>query len=126
MATAAVFIALGGTAYAAATIGSSQVIDNSLLSDDLKNNAVVGSVDVSNDNMPNSLTGSDVRDLTGNDLAAGSIGAREVADTSEWIQRSTTVPPGGGVRGHRTLPERRQGPERRGRLFLPLWRYLSD
>ncbi len=38
----------GGTAYAANTIGSSDVIDNSLLSADLKNNQAVKSADVAN------------------------------------------------------------------------------
>jgi hypothetical protein len=38
----------GGTAYAADTIGSSDVIDNSLGSRDLKNNAAVQSADVRN------------------------------------------------------------------------------
>jgi hypothetical protein len=104
----ALFVALGGTAYAAATIGSAQVIDNSLQSVDLKDNAGVKSSDVVNDTTiggglvgadvrPNSLSSADVKDLTGADLAAGSIGVREVADISDWIQQSTSVPASGGV-----------------------------
>lgn len=58
MAFLALFVALGGTAYAAATIGSSHVIDNSLLSRDLKNGAGVHGADVITD----SLTGSDVNE----------------------------------------------------------------
>lgn len=40
MATVAVFIALGGGAYAAATIGSSDVKNNSLTGKDVKNNSL--------------------------------------------------------------------------------------
>ena len=56
----ALFLAMSGTAYAAATIGSRQVIDESLLSRDLKNNAAVNSSDVVN----NGLTGADVNEDT--------------------------------------------------------------
>ncbi len=55
LALVAIFIAIGGTAYAADTIGSEDVIDNSLRSVDLRNNDVRGS-DVRLD----SLTGDDV------------------------------------------------------------------
>jgi hypothetical protein len=61
-ATLALMIAVaGGTAYAADTIGSSDVIDNSLLSADLKNNQAVKSADVVNEN----LTGADIADNSG-------------------------------------------------------------
>jgi len=63
----ALFVALGGTAYAAATIGSAQVIDNSLRSVDLKNNAGVTSADV--------VDGS----LLARDLRAGALGGTPVA-----------------------------------------------
>ena len=53
----------GGTAYAADTIGSADVIDNSLLSADLKNNQAVKSADVANEN----LTGADIKDQSGVD-----------------------------------------------------------
>lgn len=84
----ALFLALGGgAAYAADTIGSSDVIDESLLTQDFKNGEVravdlapnsVGSGKVVND----SLTGIDVGDggLTGSDLAAGAIGAPQLQD----------------------------------------------
>jgi hypothetical protein len=65
----------GGTAYAANTIGSSDVVNNSLLSEDLKNNAAVKSVDVVDD----TLSGGG---LAASDLRAGSVGSSEVADGS--------------------------------------------
>ncbi len=61
MGALALFLVLtGGVAYAADTIGSSDVIDNSLLSADLKNNLAVRSADVTNE----SLTGSDIDEST--------------------------------------------------------------
>lgn len=42
VAYAALFVALGGTAYAAATVGSKQIENNSVKSADLKNNGVRG------------------------------------------------------------------------------------
>ena len=51
----ALFVALGGVGYAAATIGSAQIKNNSVQSKDIRNNDVRGR-DVRND----SLTGADV------------------------------------------------------------------
>jgi hypothetical protein len=56
MATVAVFIALGGVAWAAATINSKDVIDNSLKSVDLKDGKGVRGADV----VPDSLKGTAV------------------------------------------------------------------
>ena len=53
----------GGAAYAANTIGSDDVIDNSLLSADLANNKAVRSGDVKAE----SLTGADIEDQSGVD-----------------------------------------------------------
>jgi len=67
MATLAFLVAVaGGTAYAADTIGSSDVIDESLLSQDIKNGEI-GSVDLKN----NATSSADVRNeaLTGADIA---------------------------------------------------------
>jgi hypothetical protein len=75
MATIAVFLALGGVAYAGATIGSAEVINNSLQSVDLKDNAGVRSADVVNDNVaggglrsadiaPEALTTDDIAEHT--------------------------------------------------------------
>src|SRR5918912_1398017 len=87
----ALFVALRGTSYAAATIGSAQVVDNSLQSRDLKDNAAVRTQDVVNDNVVggglvgadvrnNSLTGNDVANLTGADINGGAIGSSHIAD----------------------------------------------
>ena len=56
----ALFVAMSGTAYAAATIGSAEVINNSLQSIDLKDGAAARGVDVVND----TLTGVDVSEAT--------------------------------------------------------------
>ena len=53
----------GGAAYAANTIGSDDVIDNSLLSADLKNNKAVKSADV----QTRILNGADIADQSGVD-----------------------------------------------------------
>ena len=72
----ALFLVLaGGTAYATGTIGSADVIDNSLQSIDLKNNAAVKSADVRNDT-------SSAGGLAQEDLADGSVGGGEVIDGS--------------------------------------------
>jgi hypothetical protein len=71
----ALFVALGGVAYAQGTVGSEEVIDNSLRSVDLKDNAAVKSADVVND----STTGGG---LAGADLRADSVGTSEVTDGS--------------------------------------------
>lgn len=78
-ATLALFLAMGGTAYAAATIGSAEILDNSIQSADIKNGAVT-SVDAKN----GSLQGVDVKDgsLTAADLGVGSVGTSELADGS--------------------------------------------
>ena len=68
MGALALFLVIaGGTAYAANTIGSSDVIDNSLASVDLKNNQI-RSADVQNE----SLTGADIEDQSGVDTCTHS------------------------------------------------------
>ena len=66
----ALFLALAGGAVAAATIGSSDVQNNSLKSADLKNNAGVKGADVRQ------------RSLRGGDLANGTLGGAAAADNS--------------------------------------------
>ena len=89
----ALFVALGGTAYAAATIGSAEVVDDSLQSVDLKDNAAVGSRDVVNDSVTggglgsvdvrnNSLTSNDVAALTGADVTDDSLKGADVEESS--------------------------------------------
>lgn len=56
----ALFMAMSGTAYAAATIDSTDVVDESIKSVDLKNGAAVKSEDVVNE----SLSGQDIKEAT--------------------------------------------------------------
>jgi len=58
IALVALFVALGGTAFSAIRIGSSEVVNNSLVSRDLKNRKGVKDADV----VPNSLTGKAIRE----------------------------------------------------------------
>jgi hypothetical protein len=67
------FVALSGVAWAANTVGSADVIDNSLLSQDLKDGAAVKSADVVNDS------------LTGADIAESSLGKVPNADKLDGI-----------------------------------------
>ncbi|MCW2797153.1 hypothetical protein [Nocardioides sp.] len=61
----ALFFAMSGTAYAATTIGSDDVVDESLRSVDLKNGAAVRSEDVVNDSVPGGgLSGKDIKEST--------------------------------------------------------------
>lgn len=74
----ALFVALGGTALAAATIGSPQVINNSLRSADLKDNRAV--------------KGKDVRDATlgGADVDADSLAGADIDEASlEGVDAAT-------------------------------------
>src|SRR5215216_1782442 len=71
----ALFVSMSGVAWAANTVGSGDVIDNSLLSQDLKDNAAVKTQDVVND----TTTGGG---LTAADLRPGSVGTSEAADNS--------------------------------------------
>src|SRR5262245_22726673 len=77
MGALALFLVLtGGTAYAAGTVGSAAVIDNSLLSADLKDNAAVRSADVQDDTSTGGgLQGIDIRPstLTGADINESSL-----------------------------------------------------
>jgi hypothetical protein len=65
----ALFVALGGTAYAVNTIGSADVIDNSLLSEDVKNETIA-----SHDIRPNTIGSGRVAD--------GSLGSQDIKDGS--------------------------------------------
>ena len=102
-ALALLLVLTGGVAYAANTVGSSDIIDESILSQDLKNSEV-GSVDLKNnavqgvDVRANSLTGADIQDnsLTGDDIASPSLGGEDVRDdslTGFQIDESTLVLP---------------------------------
>ena len=74
----------GGTAYAANTIGSSDVIDNSLLSADLKNNQAVRSADVGSE----ALTGADVADQSGVDTCVSTVRIGQLCFRAENFDRN--------------------------------------
>jgi hypothetical protein len=73
------FVTLGGVAWAANTIGSGDVIDNSLLSRDLHDGGGVKGVDVVNDS------------LTGADIAESTLGKVPNSDTLDGIDSSGFV-----------------------------------
>lgn len=74
----------GGAAYAADTIGSSDVIDNSLLSADLKNNRAVRSADVRSE----SLTGADVANQSGVDTCVSTVRIGQLCFRAENFGRN--------------------------------------
>jgi hypothetical protein len=98
----ALFIALGGTGYAATKIGSAGIADNSLRSIDLRDGAGVRGVDVANDSLTNtdlkngaavtgaeavdnSLTSADLKNgaaVSGGDVVDDSVGGADVAESS--------------------------------------------
>lgn len=80
----ALFVAMSGTAYAVATVGSADVVDNSLQSRDLRDGAAVKGVDVA----PNALTGADINELT--------LGKVPNADKLDGLD-SSAFEPGGTV-----------------------------
>ena len=77
MATLGVFIALGGTAYAVNTVGSSDIIDGEVKSVDIGNNEI-GSSDVKD----NSINTFDVHSFIGADVVDGSLTAADLAISS--------------------------------------------
>ena len=81
----ALFCALAGSAWAAATIGSGDVVNNSLKSVDLRNNGGVKSPDVRN----SSLGGGDVRNgsLAGGEFGANSIAGADVNEATLRVSR---------------------------------------
>ena len=92
----AIFIALGGTAYAANTVGSADIINESILSQDIQNGQVM-SGDLAN----NQIRSADVRDdslvdggLLAADLAPNSVRGSElaphvIADATRQVVAST-------------------------------------
>ncbi len=89
MATMAVFIALGGTSYAAVMITGADVQDGSLTGRDVRDGSLGASDVISNslgtgEVRNGSLTGRDVRDssLGSSDVIDGSLNGRDVRDSS--------------------------------------------
>ena len=91
MATLAVFIALGGVAYAGATITGSDVVDGSLTTADYRNNDIR-----SGDVRAEALTGADVADQSGVDTCThGSARLGELCvtvniGTFNWLDAQDT------------------------------------
>ena len=81
MATVAVFIALGGSSYAALRVGSGQIVNNSVRSKDIRNNDV-RSTDVRN------------RSLLAKDFQAGQLPAGQKGDSGPQGQTGQQGPPG--------------------------------
>jgi hypothetical protein len=86
VAYAALFVALGGTAYAANTVGSSDIINESILSEDIKDLEVkstdIANAAVNNSKLKNNAVGTaKVTDesLTSQDLGPDSVSTSEIA-----------------------------------------------
>jgi hypothetical protein len=85
----ALFIVLSGTAYAANTVFSTDIVDGEVKSVDVANNGLTG-VDIANNSLAgvdvtdSSLAGADVANssLTGVDLADNSVAGADVANSS--------------------------------------------
>ena len=110
--TVLVLVATTGTAYAAATIGSADIIDDSIRSVDLKNETIK-SVDILNgtvrsaDVMDGNLTSADIADgtitsldvldgsLLSADLAAGAVRASDLGTITQRSATSANIPAGG-------------------------------
>lgn len=85
---------MSGTAWAAANVGSEQVIDNSLRSVDLRTNAAVRSADVVDDTVTGGgLQSSDIASnvLTGADINESTLGTVEDADRLDYLDSSAFV-----------------------------------
>jgi hypothetical protein len=89
MATIAVFIALGGSSYAALHIGSRQIVNNSIRSKDIRNNNLRGK-----DIRIGTIGSSDVRDdsLSGADIQDGAVGATDLGPIVEVSATSPKIP----------------------------------
>jgi hypothetical protein len=101
------FVSIGGVGYAAATIGSAQIKNNSVASKDLKNNSIVGKdVKVSGlngtDIQANSLTGADI---TESGLAkVPSAGQADNAATATNAANAANAGNANTVGGQRVVP----------------------
>jgi hypothetical protein len=98
----ALFVALGGSSYAAVTITGRDVRDGSLTGRDIRNN---------------SLTGRDVRDITGRDVRNNSLTGADVArlrrgdflrgqltPDTQIVRQNVTAPASGGGVGFAACP----------------------
>ncbi|QIG43567.1 hypothetical protein G5V58_13075 [Nocardioides anomalus] len=89
VAVLALVVALGGTSYAAAKIGSAQIKNNSVKGKDVKDGSLTGK-----DVKDGSLTGADVADgsLSPADLAARTCAASDVLVLGSCIDKAATGP----------------------------------
>jgi hypothetical protein len=80
----ALFIALGGTAYAANTVGSGDIIDNQVFSSDVRNDTLGGGGLAAVDLAPDSVGSSEVASnaIGGSEIATGAVGVGDVADNA--------------------------------------------
>jgi hypothetical protein len=78
----ALFVALGGSSYAAMRVGSQEIVDNSVASKDLRNNDVRGQ-----DILKDTVRGTDVRDgdLTGKDVRDDTVSGADVKESGLGI-----------------------------------------
>lgn len=79
LAIVALFVSLGGVSYAAATIGSAEIKDNSVKSKDVRNKTLVGK-----DVKPNALGGNQV-----NESKLGQVPSAASADSATQAQNAT-------------------------------------
>src|SRR4051794_39978866 len=108
VACVALFVAMSGAGYAAATIGSAQIKNNSIQGKDVKNSSLTGK-DVKNSSLTgkdiknSSLAGRDVKNnsLTGSDVLESSLGTvpsatnaghANVADSASGVSTVTNFP----------------------------------
>ena len=87
MSTLAFFVAVGGVGWAAATVNSGDVVNNSLKSKDLKDDKAVKSADVP----LNALTGEDIDEETLQDVDARRLGGRNSDNYPHAVSRRTRV-----------------------------------
>jgi hypothetical protein len=82
LASVALFVALGGSAYAANTVASEDIVDGSVASVDVQDEGLTG-IDIRGlagaDVDDNSLTGDDVRGLTGDDVQNDTLTGADVS-----------------------------------------------
>lgn len=111
VATLALFLALGGSSYAALSLTGDDIIDGTIGSLDVANNSLRG-IDVEN----GSIRGAEIRDrtLTGDDVLSGSITAQEIANgtlTGDDVENGTLTARDFGGAQLRRLAELARGPE---------------
>jgi microcystin-dependent protein len=111
VATLALFLALGGSSYAALSLTGDDIMDGTIGSLDVANNSLRG-IDIEN----GSIRGAEIRDrtLTGDDMFRGSITGQEVANatiTGDDIENGTLAARDFGGAALRRLAEFARGPE---------------